>query len=378
MKLSRRRFLVDENLTITPRLSRVAESIVVRPGREICAKDLRDIDVLLVRSVTPVNKSLLADSNLKFIGTATAGTDHIDVACLQARQIPFASAPGSNAVPVAEYVMTALSATGFLQVAHRSGVGVVGMGNVGKALSRILVALGIRVCAHDPLCTAWPEEVDRATLEQVLALPVVTLHAALHATEPYPSANLLSLPVCKPLTNGQLLINAGRGGLVSREYLDACYSRGATLVLDAWPDEPRIDADLLRMVAFGSPHIAGYSEAAKARATDQLLDAMATLGLIEAEQGVSGVGEPIAIPDPVLPDLVWLDRLLKDFYNLRDDFSELRKAADEFGVVSGPSFDALRKNYKLRGELSGSRANFSGLSGEKQNILRAFGIIEEE
>jgi erythronate-4-phosphate dehydrogenase len=48
--------------------------------KTIQAEQLRDADVLLVRSTTKVNAELLAQAhNLQFVGTATAGTNHVDI-----------------------------------------------------------------------------------------------------------------------------------------------------------------------------------------------------------------------------------------------------------------------------------------------------------
>ncbi len=89
-------------------------------GREIKAEAVRDADALLVRSVTPVNAALLDGSLVKFVGTATIGTDHIDEAYLSAKRIGFASAQGGNANSVAEYVVAAM-----LELARRRKFGCV-------------------------------------------------------------------------------------------------------------------------------------------------------------------------------------------------------------------------------------------------------------
>ena len=71
------KILVDENMPYARDLfSRLGEVTAV-PGRPIPVAQLADADALMVRSVTKVNESLLAGKPIKFVGTATAGTDHV-------------------------------------------------------------------------------------------------------------------------------------------------------------------------------------------------------------------------------------------------------------------------------------------------------------
>ena len=86
--------------------------VVLTSGRDVTPELVKDADILLVRSITKVNKQLLDGSSVKFVATATIGTDHIDEQYLDSEGIAFASAPGSNANSVAEYVVAALLALG--------------------------------------------------------------------------------------------------------------------------------------------------------------------------------------------------------------------------------------------------------------------------
>lgn len=130
-------------------------------GRTLTPDQVKDADILLVRSVTRVDRQLLEGTRVRFVGTATIGTDHIDQTWLQEQGIGFAAAPGCNAVSVAEYVLSVLSL-----YAEKRGiedwssltVGIVGVGNVGGELARMLERLDFTV----KLCDPPRQEIGRA------------------------------------------------------------------------------------------------------------------------------------------------------------------------------------------------------------------------
>ena len=67
------------------------------PGEDICAADVKDADALVIRTRTKCNAELLDGSAVKFIATATIGTDHIDFPYCDAHGITVRNAPGCNA-----------------------------------------------------------------------------------------------------------------------------------------------------------------------------------------------------------------------------------------------------------------------------------------
>ncbi len=347
------RFVVDENLAVTPRLTSLASHISALPGRQIANGDLMDADALLVRSVTPVNAALLAGTPVKFVGTATAGVEHLAQAELDAVGVPIASAPGSNAQAVVEWVISVIAHQGRLDsLMNGATVGVVGLGQVGTRLSSLLLMLGAQVVAYDPLRLDWPAGVVRAELGEVLEQPIVSLHAALTHTGDHPSYQMVdvgSLPATP--VPGQLFLNAGRGGLVTRSALIELADRGAKLALDTWPDEPVIDASLLSRTCIATPHIAGYSAAAKARATDMLLEAMASaLGLeIPLLPPIMDGQRPTLQSDATEPAHALVE-WLGQHYPLQDDDARLRALCGPESGVQGADFDGLRRDYPLRSE----------------------------
>ena len=133
------------------------------PGRDISPQLIRDADILLVRSITRVDESLLAGSSVRFVGTATAGIDHFDIEAIERLGIQWAAAPGSNALSVVEYVLSALALVDWLRpLMTGATIGLVGLGEVGTRLAQRLINLGCSVVAHDPLCQRWPQGVVRA------------------------------------------------------------------------------------------------------------------------------------------------------------------------------------------------------------------------
>ena len=100
--------IVDDQIPLAKKVfSKFGNTNLVN-GRDINKKNIKDADVLLVRSVTKVDASLLKNTNIKFVGSATSGIDHIDVDYLNKSNISFSHAPGSNANSVAEYVLNSL------------------------------------------------------------------------------------------------------------------------------------------------------------------------------------------------------------------------------------------------------------------------------
>ena len=216
--------MIDEGIPITPALSHLMGKARVLSGRDIDAKAVADAEVLLVRSITRVDRHLLEGSKVRFVGSATAGTDHIDTGALAQMGVAWAAAPGSNALAVVEYVLSAIALSGFLpRVLNGLPVGIVGLGEVGTRLAKRLQQLGCAVLAYDPLIKDWPDNVVRASLTDVLCQPVVSLHASLHRQSRHPSHGFLDLKQAACVAQAAerrgmgLFINAARGELLTPE-----------------------------------------------------------------------------------------------------------------------------------------------------------------
>jgi erythronate-4-phosphate dehydrogenase len=349
------KILVDENMPYARELFSRLGDVTAVPGRPIPVAELDDADAVMVRSVTKVNAELLDGKKIKFVGTATAGTDHVDEAWLERAGIAFSAAPGCNAIAVVEYVFSSL-----LMLAERDGfaltdrtVGIVGVGNVGVRLQKRLEAFGVRTLLCDPPRADRGDEGDFQPLERLVReADVLTFHTPLFKAGPYKSLHLADERLISNLKPGTILINACRGPVVDNAALLKCLQNGQKLsvVLDVWEPEPELNGDLLDLVDIGTPHIAGYTLEGKARGTTQVFEAFSEF---------IGKAQQIAL-DTLLPapefgritlhgplDQAVLKRLVHLVYDVRRDDAPLRKVA----AIPG-EFDKLRKHYQERREWS--------------------------
>ncbi|MEF1229627.1 4-phosphoerythronate dehydrogenase, partial [Vibrio fortis] len=185
------KILIDENMPYAEDLFSQLGEVILKSGRTLTADDLVDVDALMIRSVTKVNESLISKANkLKFVGTATAGMDHVDQDLMKERGIYFTAAPGCNKVGVAEYVFSSM-----MVLAQQQGfsvfdktVGIIGCGQVGSYLARCLEGIGIKVLLNDPLKQQEGDAREFTELETLLEqADIITTHTPITKTGDYPT-----------------------------------------------------------------------------------------------------------------------------------------------------------------------------------------------
>ena len=356
--------LVDENIPLTEEAFGTLGTVETRPGRAIGPADVRDADVLLVRSVTSVDADLLDGSAVRFVGSATIGTDHIDRAYLQTRGIAFAHAPASNADSVADYVVAALVRLAIRQQTTLRGqtIGIVGCGNIGSRLARRLPALGLRVLQNDPpraeAAAAAGEPHDFVSLSTVLAeADIVTLHVPLTRAGDHPTHHLFDEATLRQMQRGAWLVNTSRGPVVDNQALKRVMADGplGAVALDVWEDEPTPDPALLQQVDLATPHIAGYAYDGKVRGTAMLYEALCDHLGAEQTWAPDAALAPasrdalfIPPPDPALPETDWLHHALLAMYDIGADDARLRDILDQPPEERGAFFSGLRKDYPRR------------------------------
>lgn len=324
-------------------------------GRDLSPEQVRDADVLLVRSITQVNEALLNENKkLSFVGTATIGTDHIDQTYLAKRDIAFHSAPGCNAVSVAEYVISALVilAERYLFDFTKLSVGIVGGGNTGSRLSEKLSALGIQYKICDPLLAVDTNDArEFVSLEEALECDVISLHVPKVIDGEYPTYHLLDETRLRNLKDEQILISACRGEVIDNHALLALKQsgHGLKLVLDVWEGEPDVLTPLIDYTEIATAHIAGYSLEGKARGTEMLYQALCQHINVEPTCQLKTLLPMANISSVELNqefNEIVLNQLVKMVYDVRRDDAIFRQQ------LSSQGFDSLRKNYPIRREFS--------------------------
>ena len=379
------RLVADENIPLLDDFFAPFGDIVRLPGRSIDRAALIDADILLVRSVTPVTPALLRGTPVRFVGTCTIGTDHLDLPGLAAVGVSVASAPGCNARGVVEYVLSCL-----LTLAERTGeswrdrtVGILGIGEVGGRLASTLEALGVRCLRCDPP-RAERGEAGLHTLDELIAgADVISCHVPLTRVGDHPTFHLFDQARLLALRPGAWLINSSRGPVLDNQALATVLQERPDLqvILDVWEHEPEADPALARLCALVTPHIAGYSLDGKLRGTEQIYRALCEhlqqppgifLQALAPAAGRASVQFSADTPAEWI-----LARALRWVYDVRDDDARMRHmletATSPAGIRAG--FDRLRKHYPLRREASLlDIAGTDNFSQEAVSLLRAAGF----
>ncbi len=375
------RIVADENIPLLDEFFADFGEIRRLPGRAIDRAALADAELLLVRSVTRVDRALLEGSAVRFVGTCTIGTDHLDLDYFQRAGIGWSSAPGCNARGVVDYVLGSL-----LVLAEQQGValanltyGVIGAGQVGARLVEVLRGLGWRVLVCDPPRQA-AEGGDFVGLEQLLGeCDVLSLHTPLTGEGEHRTRHLLDAERLAALKPGAWLINASRGAVVDNAALRELLGRRADLqvVLDVWEGEPEVDVELAGLCRIATPHIAGYSLDGKLRGTAQIYQA--ACGYFDRAEAVR-LDE--LTPRPWLSELSldasaepsWaLATLCRAVYDPRRDDADFRRSLQGDATSRRAAFDALRKHYPMRREIDGLRVGLQGEAPQLVQLVKALG-----
>lgn len=277
------KIVADQNILALDHWQDKGVELILCDGRTLSAADVQDADAILVRSITRVDAALLSGSAVKFVATATSGTDHVDVDYLRQRGIEFASAAGANAAAVADYVMCCLAELELERGFSLTGktVAVVGAGHVGSALLQRLKTTSAHCIACDPFQHNVPD-VPYVSFAEAMGADVICLHTPLSREGDYPTFHMLNAGNLPLLAPNVTVINAGRGEVIDNAALlrhlqqktAAGDENSQCFVLDVWEGEPNPDRELVSSVYLATPHIAGYSVEAKYAATTRIVSAL--------------------------------------------------------------------------------------------------------
>lgn len=244
---------------------------------------------ILVTHLAPMSRGMLERlPNLKMIAVSRGGPVNIDMQAARDHGVLVVNTPGRNSSAVAEFTLGAMLAeTRKIRVGHealRRGdwrgdlyradvtgrelnemtVGVIGYGNIGTKVVRLLRAFGARVLVHDPYIQLAPEDaaagVELVAFDRLLAeSDVVTMHARVTAE----TRHMMNADAFAAMKPGALFINTARGPLCDYDALLTALTTGVlgSAMLETFAVEPvPMDWPLLQLPNVTiTPHIAGAS-----------------------------------------------------------------------------------------------------------------------
>lgn len=377
------KIIADTNIPYVKECFSSLGEVVLAEGREISADLVRDADVVLVRSVTKVNRELLETNSVKFVGTTTIGVDHIDHDYLESRGIGFASAPGSNANSVAEYVAAAILEVGAKKAIELEGasIGIIGVGNVGSRVESKARALGMEVVLNDPPLKRQTGEAKYRGIEEVYRCDFVTMHVPLTYEGIDKTYHMAGGEFFSKLKRGNVFINSSRGGVVETGCLKEAIGAGglAGCVLDVWEDEPGIDEGLLRTVDIGTAHIAGYSFDGKVGGMMMIYDSVCDyFGLAKKFTAESFLPpaevEVLELECGGKSDEMILREAVGGVYDIMADDAGLRSVIGTEEQNRCAIFDGFRKNYRVRREFGNMEIILKGGSDSLREKLAGLGF----
>ncbi|MFQ6115755.1 MAG: 4-phosphoerythronate dehydrogenase PdxB [bacterium] len=350
---------------------------------EINSDTIQEADILLVRSETKVDKALLEGSQVRFVGTATIGTDHVDLDYLNKKGIGFANAPGSNANSVAEYILAALLALGEQRGFALKGktLGVVGVGNIGSRVVRLAEVMGMQVLQNDPPLARATGDSRFLPLDDLMEADILTLHVPLTKMGRDATFHLFDKSRLAKMKPGSILINTSRGGVVETAALKEALAHKTldTCVLDVWENEPNIDTELLSYVALGTPHIAGYSLDGKVRGTRMIYEAVCQyFDLPSTWDAIAGLPEPRKAKILVSDDSTDMENVIrnvvKQCYDIEQDDKNLRVLLSLTDNQRPGYFERLRSEYPVRREFFNTAVLLSSNNKLLSSMLKSLGF----
>lgn len=329
------RVIIDSAIPYIKGVLEPFADVVYLSSEKINKSSVKECDALIIRTRTKCDKALLDGSKVKFIATATIGTDHIDIPYCLSKRIILASAGGCNARGVLQWVAASLKHICDADNLSPSDycLGVVGVGNVGSLVVDYATKWGFKVMKCDPPRAKREECGDYHTIDELAKqCNIITLHTPLDDT----TRHLIDAKLLDAMGSEVTIINASRGGVVDNAEIA---KRSNRYIFDVWEDEPYISADVLNRAMLATPHIAGYSKQGKANATTMVVRALA-----------SYFGLPLMTwrPTDVEPteprDISWSEmcETIDDYCPICRE-SELLKARPE-------NFEHMRNNYNYREE----------------------------
>ena len=309
-------------------------------GKAMDNRAVKEADALLIRTRTLCNRSLLNDSKVRFIATATIGFDHIDTAYCESQDIRWVNAPGCNAGSVMQYIASVLARIAMDNHFSLAGktIGIIGVGNVGKKIEQLARIFGMRTLLNDPPRERVEGSGQFVPLDTLLnESDIISLHVPLNRNGKDKTLGLINQESLGKIKRTAWLINTSRGEVVDEDALRAAINgkRIGGTVLDVWENEPAINQVFRKMINVATPHIAGYSVDGKRNGTVRIVRSLASYFNLPAESW-----EPTDLPLPENPEIIpeaglqtteeLIFKTILHTYDVEDDHLRLFRAPQDF------------------------------------------------
>jgi len=368
--------IIDSNIPFIKGVFDAVADVRYLNSCDIQNKNIRNADALIIRTRTRCDESLLKNSSVKYIATATIGFDHIDADYCQQHDIAWANARGCNAKSVQQYVAAALS---FLQQKSKidlttAVVGIVGVGNVGKLVAEFCETIGVETLLNDLPRQRTEKNGKFVSLEEIAKkCDVITFHTPLNLEGIDKTFHLADENFLHSLQKKPVIINTARGEICDTEALKKAKreQRISGMVLDCWEKEPNIDADLVTICDIATPHIAGYSADGKANATTacvQYISKNFDLGMNNWQ--VENISTPeksvIALENTSENFIDIIAAAILETYQIEKESSALKNNVHDF--------DFFRNHYPLRREFDSYTISLKQKDEEISGILEKIGF----
>jgi len=275
------------------RLERAGHEVFVAwdEPKEKLPELIGEYDALIIRSATKARGDLLeAATNLKVIGRAGIGLDNVDLDACKERGIKVVNTPLATTVSVAELTLlhmlasvrdivtgTVTTKEGKWEKKKLAGnelfsktVGLLGIGNIGKAVAERCEAFGMKVLAFDAFVEC--REFEMCDIERVFReSDFISIHAPLTPQ----TKHLIDADAIEMMKDGVVILNISRGGIIDEDALYEALKSGKVKAacLDSFEVEPPEGSKLLELPnLICTPHIGGQTAEGQLRAGIQVAD----------------------------------------------------------------------------------------------------------
>jgi erythronate-4-phosphate dehydrogenase len=346
------------------------------PGNKIDKKSLTGADALLIRTRTKCTESLLKGTDIRFIGTATIGFDHIDTRYCESHGIKWTNAPGCNSSSVQQYIAAALlkMSMEFKFDLKDKTIGIIGVGNVGSKVSSFARAVGMNILQNDPPRARKEGDKHFTDFDTVLAeADIITMHVPLNFVGHDKTYHMINDRTVKKMKKGAWIINSSRGEVAETSTLKKGLDTGRIggVVIDVWEHEPDFDIELMHKTFISTPHIAGYSTDGKANGTSMVVNSLSKFFDIPL-----GKWYPEKMPEPSAPVIEISGKGKKPEDIIREAvFHSYNITEDDIRLRFSPSdFEKQRSEYPLRREFPAYTVRLGNSSKQVSKMLEALGF----